>query len=74
METSGSQSLTAIPGTLVTAAITGIAATWLFGLSLLEGMLLGSIVSATDGAAIFGLIRHSRLRRRVAGPWRGRRV
>jgi potassium/hydrogen antiporter len=61
----------AIPGTLVTAAITGIAATWLFGLSLLEGMLLGSIVSATDGAAIFGLLRHSRLRPRVARTLEG---
>jgi potassium/hydrogen antiporter len=56
----------AISGTLLTAAISGLAATWLFGLSLLEGMLLGSIVSATDGAAVFGLLRHSRLRHRVA--------
>ncbi len=61
----------AIPGTLLTAAISGAAATWLFGLSLLEGMLLGSIVSATDGAAIFGLLRHSRLRRRVARTLEG---
>jgi potassium/hydrogen antiporter len=61
----------AIPGTLLTAAISGVAATWLFGLSLLEGMLLGSIVSATDGAAIFGLLRHSRLRRRVARTLEG---
>jgi cell volume regulation protein A len=61
----------AIPGTLLTAAISGLAATWLFGLTLLEGMLLGAIVSATDGAAIFGLLRHSRLRRRVARTLEG---
>jgi potassium/hydrogen antiporter len=29
-------------------------------------MLLGAIVSATDGAAIFGLLRQSRLRPRLA--------
>jgi cell volume regulation protein A len=61
----------ALPGTLLTAAIAGVAATWLFNLSLLEGMLLGSIVSATDGAAIFGLLRHSRLRQRVARTLEG---
>jgi potassium/hydrogen antiporter len=58
-------------GTLVTAAITGLAATWLFDLSFLEGMLLGSIVSATDGAAIFGLLRHSRLRDRLTRTLEG---
>lgn len=61
----------AIPGTLITAAISGVAATWLFGFSLLEGMLLGSIVSATDGAAIFGLLRQSRLRPHVARTLEG---
>ena len=55
----------ALVGTLITAAIAGLAATWLFDLTLLEGMLLGSIVSATDGAAIFSLLRGSRLKRRV---------
>src|SRR5438874_1350695 len=61
----------AIPGTLLTAAISGVVATWLFDLSLLEGLLLGSIVSATDGAAIFGLLRESTLRRRVARTLEG---
>src|ERR1044072_1083920 len=56
----------AFVGTLVTAAIAGIAAHWLFDLSLLEGLLLGSIISSTDGAAIFGVLRGSPLRRRVA--------
>jgi len=53
-------------GTLVTAAVTGMAATWLLGLSTLEGLLLGSIVAATDSAAIFSVLRGSALRRRLA--------
>jgi cell volume regulation protein A len=61
----------AIPGTLLTAAISGLAAAWLFDLSLLEGLLLGAIVSTTDGAAIFGLLRQSRLRQRVARALEG---
>jgi potassium/hydrogen antiporter len=61
----------AIPGTLITAAISGLAAAWLFDLSLLEGLLLGAIVSTTDGAAIFGLLRQSRLRQRVARALEG---
>jgi cell volume regulation protein A len=52
-------------GTLMTALIAGVVATWLFDLSLLEGLLLGSIVSATDGAAIFALLRNSKLDRRA---------
>ncbi len=55
----------AFVGTLLTALVAGATATWLFNLSLLEGLLLGSIVSATDGAAIFALLRNSNLDRRV---------
>jgi cell volume regulation protein A len=61
----------ALLGTLVTALLAGFAATWLFDLSLLEGMLLGSIVAATDGAAIFALLRGSSLRPRVARTLEG---
>ena len=61
----------ALPGTVLTAVITGLAATVLFDLSLLEGLLLGSIVSATDGAAIFGLLRESSLKRRVGRTLEG---
>src|SRR4051794_28645673 len=61
----------ALLGTLLTAAIAGIAAHWLFDLSLLEGLLLGSIISATDGAAVFGVLRGSSLRRRVARTLEG---
>ncbi len=56
----------ALLGTLLTALIAGLAATWLFDFSLLEGLLLGSIVAATDGAAIFAMLRGSALKRRLA--------
>ena len=56
----------AFAGTLATALMVGFAAAWLFDLSLLEGLLLGAILSSTDGAAIFAILRGSTLRRRLA--------
>jgi cell volume regulation protein A len=53
-------------GTVGTAVITGLGASWLLGFSTLEGMLLGAIVASTDGAAVFALLRGSSLRRRLA--------
>src|SRR5918992_1935112 len=53
-------------GTLVTAAIVGLAAAWLLDLDLEEGLLLGSIVAATDGAAVFSVLRGSSIDRRLA--------
>jgi cell volume regulation protein A len=61
----------AIGGTLLTAVVTGLAASWLLDLSTLEGMLLGAIVSSTDAAAIFGVLRGSTLRRRLARTLEG---
>jgi len=61
----------ALLGTLGTAAIAGLAASLLLDLSTLEGLLLGSIVAATDGAAIFGVLRGSTLRRRLARTLEG---
>jgi potassium/hydrogen antiporter len=58
-------------GTLVTAIVTGLAAAWLFDLSTLEGLLVGSIISATDGAAIFAVLRASTLKRRLARTLEG---
>jgi cell volume regulation protein A len=67
----GSALSLALLGTLLTALITGVAAAWLLNLSLLEGMLVGAIVSATDGAAIFALLRGSTLKRRLARTLEG---
>ncbi len=61
----------AIFGTIGTAVICGFAAAWLFDLSTLEGMLIGAIISSTDGAAIFALLRESTLRRRLARTLEG---
>ncbi len=56
----------ALPGTILTAAITALAAGLLFGLDAKESMLVGSIVAATDGAATFALLRGSTMARRLA--------
>ena len=53
-------------GTAATAAIVGLAAALLLDLSTLQGLLLGSIVAATDGAAVFSVLRGSSLERRLA--------
>ena len=58
-------------GTALTALIAGAASTLLFDFSLLEGLLLGSILASTDGAAIFALLRESTLRRRLAQTLEG---
>lgn len=44
-------------GVLVTALITGVFAIYILNFSLLEGMLLGAIVSSTDAAAVFTTLR-----------------
>jgi potassium/hydrogen antiporter len=61
----------AILGTVGTAVICGFTAAWLFDLTALEGMLLGAIISSTDGAAIFALLRESTLRRKLARTLEG---
>jgi len=61
----------AVVGTAGTALLAGIAAIALFDLSPPEGLLVGAIVSATDGAAIFALLRGSPLPRRIARTLEG---
>jgi len=48
-------------GVLMTAVITGFFAVHILKFSLLEGMLLGSIVSSTDAAAVFSVLRSKRI-------------
>lgn len=67
----GSALSLALLGTLLTAVVTGLAAYALLDLTPLEGMLVGSVVSATDSAAIFALLRGSTLRRRLARTLEG---
>lgn len=48
-------------GVLLTAGIVGIFSVYILKFSFLEGMLLGSIVSSTDAAAVFSLLRSRRI-------------
>ena len=56
----------AVIGTIGTAVITGVVAAALLHRSLAEGLLCGAILSPTDGAAVFALLRGVRLPRRLA--------
>ncbi|HEU0019072.1 MAG TPA: potassium/proton antiporter [Thermoleophilaceae bacterium] len=53
-------------GTLITAAITGLLSHVLFDFTVLEGLLLGSVIASTDSAAIFSVLRGSNIRRKLA--------
>jgi len=53
-------------GVAVTAAVTGVAAYFLFDLSPAAAFLLGAVVGSTDAAAVFATLRFTTLRRRTA--------
>jgi len=61
----------AVVGTVVTAVLAAVAASWLLDLDTLESLIVGSAVAATDSAAIFAVLRGSRLRRRLARALEG---
>lgn len=49
-------------GVVVTAAVAGLFATWILGLPPLVGLLLGAVISSTDAAAVFSILRSKSLR------------
>lgn len=58
-------------GTLATALLAGAAAKWIFDLTWLEGLIVGSAIAATDSAAIFAVLRNSTLEKRLARSLEG---
>jgi potassium/hydrogen antiporter len=67
----GTAASLATVGTAATAAIAGLAAHWIFGISVLEGMIVGAAIAATDSAAIFAVLRRSTLEKRLARSLEG---
>src|SRR6478735_5835966 len=58
-------------GTAITACAAGLAAHWIFSISVLEGMIVGAAIAATDSAAIFAVLRHSNLEKTLARSLEG---
>src|SRR4029077_14934807 len=67
----GTAASLATVGTVVTAVLAGLAAKWIFGLSTLEGMIVGAAIAAPDSAAIFAVLRRSTLEKRLARSLEG---
>ncbi|PHN07628.1 potassium/proton antiporter [Flavilitoribacter nigricans] len=51
-------------GVLITSMLIALLGTYLLGLSWWEGLLLGSVLSATDAAAVFSILESKKLRLR----------
>lgn len=62
----GTAASLATVATIVTALVAGLAAALLFDFSVKEGLLIGAILSATDGAAVFALMRGTRMPARLS--------
>src|SRR6476646_24281 len=58
-------------GTAITACVAGLTAHWIFDISVLEGMIVGAAIAATDSAAIFAVLRRSTLKKRLARSLEG---
>jgi len=48
-------------GVAATAGLVGLFAAWVLGWDLLDGMLVGSVISSTDAAAVFMVLRSKRV-------------
>ncbi len=48
-------------GVFLTALLTGVFSSWVLGLPVLDGFLLGAIISSTDAAAVFAVLRSQRI-------------
>lgn len=59
--------LLATVGTTVSVAVVAVAAHWVLGLDWLVAVLLGAVVSSTDAAAVFSVLRRVPLPRRLTG-------
>ena len=53
--------LLSVFGVLMTAGITGLFCHYVLGMTLLEGMLIGSVVGSTDAASVFSILRSKKL-------------
>lgn len=58
--------LLAVPGVVLTAIVTGLAATAAFGLPLTSGLLVGAVLAPTDPAILIPLFERMRLRPKVS--------
>src|SRR6478672_1354603 len=67
----GTAASLATVGTIATAAVAGLAAHWIFDIGVLEGMIVGAAIAATDSAAIFAVLRRSNLEKRLARSLEG---
>ncbi len=54
-------------GVIITGAVTGVGAQWVFGFGWQTSLLIGAVVASTDAAVVFDLVRRAPLPRRVAG-------